>query len=78
MVPMIDLDAMNRDPWPTWPVDKKELHGLVNENKRRKAIFLQLAEPIGRSKPLFGSPNVRSVYIPDWLIEEIMGAINDD
>ena len=28
---MIDLDAMNKDPWPTWPVDKKELLDLLGE-----------------------------------------------
>ena len=28
---MIDLDAMNKDPWPTWPVAKKELLDLLGE-----------------------------------------------
>jgi len=31
---MIDLDAMSKDPWPTWPVDKNELRGLVKEIER--------------------------------------------
>jgi regulator of replication initiation timing len=31
---MIDLDAMDKDPWPTWPVDKNELRGLVDEIER--------------------------------------------
>ena len=36
---MIDLDAMNKDPWPTWPVDKMELRILVDEiNRLREAL----------------------------------------
>jgi regulator of replication initiation timing len=31
---MIDLDAMGKDPWPTWPVDKNELRMLVEENEK--------------------------------------------
>ena len=31
---MVDLDAMHKDPWPTWPVDKEELRGLVDEVER--------------------------------------------
>lgn len=31
---MIDLDAMDADPWQTWPVDKQDLRGLVDEIKR--------------------------------------------
>ena len=31
---MVDLDAMDADPWPTWPVDKNELRGLVDEIER--------------------------------------------
>lgn len=34
---MIDLDAMNKDPWPTWPVDKNELRILVEENEKLRA-----------------------------------------
>jgi hypothetical protein len=34
---MIDLDAMDADPWPTWPVDKNELRGLVEENEKLRA-----------------------------------------
>ena len=34
---MIDLDAMSKDPWTTWPVDKNELRCLVEENKRLRA-----------------------------------------
>ena len=36
---MIDLDAMNKDPWPTWPVDKNELRGLVDEIERLRAAL---------------------------------------
>jgi regulator of replication initiation timing len=31
---MVDLDAMDADPWPTWPVDKKELRDLLGEIER--------------------------------------------
>jgi len=31
---MVDLDAMDADPWPMWPVDKNELRGLVDEIER--------------------------------------------
>jgi len=34
---MIDLNAMDRDPWPTWPVDKDELRMLVEENEKLRA-----------------------------------------
>jgi hypothetical protein len=36
---MIDLDAMGRDPWPTWPVDKNELRILVEENEKLRAAL---------------------------------------
>jgi hypothetical protein len=37
---MIDLDAMNKDPWPTWPVDKNELRGLVDDIERLREVVL--------------------------------------
>jgi hypothetical protein len=36
---MIDLDAMGKDPWPTWPVDKKELRDLLDEIDRLRAAL---------------------------------------
>jgi regulator of replication initiation timing len=39
---MVDLDAMDADPWPTWPVDKNELRGLVDEIERLRAKIQQL------------------------------------
>ena len=39
---MIDLDAMNKDPWPTWPVDKKDLRGLVDEIERLRAALREI------------------------------------
>jgi hypothetical protein len=36
---MIDINAMNKDPWPTWPVDKNELGGLVEEIDRLKTAL---------------------------------------
>lgn len=39
---MIDLDAMNKDPWPTWPVDKNELRMLVEEVDQLRAKIQQL------------------------------------
>jgi regulator of replication initiation timing len=35
---MVDLDAMDADPWPTWPVDKNELRGLVDEIERLREM----------------------------------------
>jgi hypothetical protein len=40
---MIDLDAMNKDPWPTWPVDKKNIRYLVGEVKRLRAELRRIA-----------------------------------
>jgi hypothetical protein len=37
---MIDLDAMGADPWPTWPVNKNELRGLVDEIERLREVVL--------------------------------------
>jgi len=37
---MIDLDAMSKDPWPTWPVDKNELRGLVDDIERLREVVL--------------------------------------
>ena len=37
---MIDLDAMNKDQWQTWPVDKNELRGLVDEIERLREVVL--------------------------------------
>ncbi len=39
---MIDLDAMNKDPWPTWPVDKTELRMLVEENEKLRAALQRI------------------------------------
>jgi hypothetical protein len=44
---MIDLDAMNKDPWPTWPVDKNELRMLVEENERLRAALEDIANERG-------------------------------
>ena len=40
---MIDLDAMEKDPWPTWPVDKKELRGLVDDIERMRDALRRIA-----------------------------------
>jgi hypothetical protein len=40
---MIDLDAMNKDPWPTWPVDKKNIRYLVGEVKRLRAALRRIS-----------------------------------
>ena len=39
---MIDLDAMNKDPWTTWPVAKDELRMLVEEVDHLRAKIQQL------------------------------------
>jgi hypothetical protein len=44
---MIDLDAMGKDPWPTWPVDKNELRDLLGEIDWLRALAahnIQFAE----------------------------------
>jgi hypothetical protein len=44
---MIDLDAIDADPWQTWPVNKQDLRGLVDEIERlREALqgFLHWAD----------------------------------
>ena len=40
---MIDLDAIDKDPWPTWPVDKNELRGLVDEIHQLRAALRSIA-----------------------------------
>jgi hypothetical protein len=46
---MVDLVAMDADPWATWPVDKTELRGLVEEvESLRKALTTRFA----RSSPV--------------------------
>tara|TARA_R110000822_G_scaffold16547_1_gene56151 strand:+ start:163 stop:372 length:210 start_codon:yes stop_codon:yes gene_type:complete len=41
---MIDLDAMDADPWQTWPVNKQDLRGLVDEIKRLRAALEKIAQ----------------------------------
>jgi hypothetical protein len=41
---MVDLDAMDADPWPTWPVDKNELRGLVHEIERLRAALRKICD----------------------------------
>jgi hypothetical protein len=43
---MIDLDAMGKDPWPTWPVDKMELRILVEENEKLRAANVYLCSRV--------------------------------
>ena len=43
---MIDLDAMNKDPWSMWPVDKMELRSLVDEIERLIRSMLEEAESL--------------------------------
>ena len=43
---MIDLDAMDKDPWPTWPVDKMELRILVEENEKLRAANVYLCSRV--------------------------------
>ena len=55
---MLDMDELDRDPWPTYPVSKDELrktHELVTKLIRRveelEAAMLQITQT-----PPFGSP----------------------
>jgi hypothetical protein len=41
---MIDLDAMNKDQWQTWPVKKEELRGLVHEIERLRAALQRIVD----------------------------------
>ena len=34
---MIDLNEINRDPWPTFPVNKDDLRSLLDENARLRS-----------------------------------------
>ena len=43
---MIDLDAMHKDPWSTWPVDKMELRILVEENEKLRAANVYLCSRV--------------------------------
>jgi hypothetical protein len=43
---MVDLDAMDKDPWPTWPVDKQELRILVEENEKLRAANVYLCSRV--------------------------------
>tara|TARA_R110000868_G_scaffold191020_2_gene435162 strand:- start:211 stop:450 length:240 start_codon:yes stop_codon:yes gene_type:complete len=36
---MIDFDAIDKDPWTTWPVAKDELRMLVKKNKKLRAVL---------------------------------------
>ena len=44
---MIDLDAMDKDPWQTWPVDKKELRGLLGDIERMRDALEDIANERG-------------------------------
>jgi len=55
---MIDLDEIDRDPWPTYPVHKKDLHELntlvtklIRRLEELEAAMLQITQT-----PPFGSP----------------------
>ena len=41
---MIDLDAMDADPWQTWPVNKQTVRGLVDEIERLRAALEKIAQ----------------------------------
>ena len=43
---MVDLDAMDKDPWTTWPVDKLELRILVEENEKLRAANVYLCSRV--------------------------------
>jgi hypothetical protein len=55
---MIDLDEIDRDPWPTYPVNKKDLHELhdlvtklIKRLEQLESALLQITDT-----PPFGSP----------------------
>lgn len=55
---MIDLNEIDRDPWPTYPVHKKDLHELntlvtklIRRLEELEAAMLQITQT-----PPFGSP----------------------
>ncbi len=55
---MIDLDEIDRDPWPTYPVNKKDLHvihdvmtKLIKRLEHLESALLQITDT-----PPFGSP----------------------
>ena len=40
---MIDLNEINRDPWPTFPVNKDDLRSLLAENARMRDALAPFA-----------------------------------
>ena len=40
---MIDLNEINRDPWPTFPVNKDDLRSLLAENARLREALLDIS-----------------------------------
>ena len=40
---MIDLNEINRDPWPTFPVNKDDLRNLLDENARLREALLEIS-----------------------------------
>jgi hypothetical protein len=62
---MVDLDAMDKDPWTTWPVDKLELRILVEENEKLRAANVYLCSRVD--------------YLPYCReIERLLAALNAD
>ena len=47
---MIDLNEINRDPWPTFPVNKDDLRSLLAENARMKDGLDDLCDFILRAR----------------------------
>ena len=79
---MIDLDAMDKDPWPTWPVDKMELRILVEENEKLRAANVYLCSRVDYLPYCQEIERLRAAlryYASDaaWTIAQVEGAYGD-
>jgi hypothetical protein len=70
---VIDLHAMNRDPWPTWPVKKEDIRNLANalrtveaDNRQLVVYLKQATDKIADLKEQLAAAQRPLVVRPLW------------
>ena len=73
---MIDLNEINRDPWPTFPVNKDDLRELINSLARTDRLLHELIDDLARTHKLLNAYRDAVVIAVDMSGPKFVGVNN--